>query len=113
MALKRIRRERRLTDEEAARYRQIRELIERDKPEIAAQVRARKAELKQVDRLFEDLRAAREAAGMSLADLHQRSGIDASMLSKLETGARSNFTLETAQRYAAALGKKILFTIGD
>jgi hypothetical protein len=113
MALKRVRRERRLTDEEAAKYRQIRELIERDKPEIAAQVRARKAELKELDRLFEDLRAAREAAGLSLAEVHERTGIDASMLSKLETGARSNFTLETAQRYAAALGKKIRFTISE
>jgi transcriptional regulator with XRE-family HTH domain len=88
-------------------------LIELDKPEIAAEVKSRKAELKQLDRLFVEFRAAREAAGMSLADLHERTGIDASMLSKLETGVRSNFTLETAQRYAAALGKKILFTIGD
>jgi ribosome-binding protein aMBF1 (putative translation factor) len=113
MALKRIRRDRRLTDEEAAKYRQIRELIERDKPDIAAQVRARKAELKELDRLFDELRAAREAAGMSLADLHKQTGIDASMLSKLETGARTNYTLETVQRYATAVGKKILFTLGD
>ena len=113
MALQRIQRDRRLTDEEAAKYRQIRELIERDKPEIAGKVRARKAELKQLGELFVELRAAREAAGMTLADLHERTGIDTSMLSKLETGARSNYTLETAQRYAAAVGKTILFSLGD
>jgi DNA-binding XRE family transcriptional regulator len=60
-----------------------------------------------------DLRTAREAAGLSLADVAERSGIDKAALSRLETGVTENPTLETLVRYAAAVGKQINWTLAD
>src|SRR4051812_25499947 len=53
------------------------------------------------------LREARERAGLSLADVTSRSGIDAPALSRLENGQNPNPTLATLSRYAQALGKRI------
>lgn len=60
-----------------------------------------------------ELRAAREAAGLSLADVAERSGIDRGAISRLETGVTENPTLETIVRYAAAVGKRFMWTISD
>jgi DNA-binding XRE family transcriptional regulator len=60
-----------------------------------------------------ELRAAREAAGLSLADVSERSGIDKAALSRLETGVTENPTLETLVRYAAAVGKQLNWTLSD
>ena len=61
--------------------------------------------------LGEALREARECAGLSLADVTQRSGIDAPALSRLENGQNPNPTLATLSRYAHALGKRILWSL--
>lgn len=55
-----------------------------------------------------ELKQAREAAGMSLADVAARSGIDKAALSRLENGQNPNPTLDTLWRYATALGKRLL-----
>ena len=81
-------RDRRLTPEEAVRYRRIREQIESEKPEINARIRARLAELKELASVFEELRKAREEQSLSLGDIQERTGIDRSALSNLETGQR-------------------------
>lgn len=60
-----------------------------------------------------ELRTAREAAGLSLADVSERSGIDKAALSRLETGVTENPTLETLVRYAAAVGKQLNWTLSD
>ena len=52
--------------------------------------------------LFARLREHREGAGISLATISERSGIDQPALSRLENG-RSNPTLATLSRYAQAL----------
>ncbi len=44
------------------------------------------------------LKAAREAKSLSLADLTELTGMDRSALSKLETGQRANPTVETLVR---------------
>src|SRR5262245_25200277 len=49
--------------------------------------------------------AAREEIGLSLADLTERTGMDRSAFSKLETEQRPNSTVETLVRYAKAAGK--------
>ncbi|MCU0705176.1 MAG: helix-turn-helix domain-containing protein [Fimbriiglobus sp.] len=64
-------------------------------------------------RAMHDLKAAREAAGLSLADVAERSGIDKAALSRLETGVTENPTLETLMRYAAAVGKQLTFGLSD
>jgi DNA-binding XRE family transcriptional regulator len=54
------------------------------------------------------LKRAREAAGLSLADVARRCGIDKAALSRLENGQNPNPTLDTLWRYAAALGKRLV-----
>ena len=59
------------------------------------------------------LKAAREAKGLSLADLTELTGMDRSALSKLETGQRANPTVETLVRYAEAVGKRLVVSLAD
>jgi len=60
------------------------------------------------------LKAAREAAGLTLADVSERSGIAVESLSRLETGAQTNPTWKTLGVYAKALhgAPQLLFAPG-
>ena len=60
-----------------------------------------------------ELKTVREAAGLSLADVAERSGIDKAALSRLENGVQANPTVETLLRYAAAVGKRLRWTLED
>jgi predicted transcriptional regulator len=97
-------RSRKLTAEEAAKYQRMRDEIEAEKPAIAERIRAHKA----VVAIVTQLRAARDAQGLSLADVKERTGIDRAALSRLENGIRENPSLETIVRYADALGCKLV-----
>lgn len=109
ITMKRITRDRRLTPEEAAKYKAIREKVAAELPELVARHHER-AELQLV---LAQLKAEREAKGLSLADLTELTGMDRSALSKLETGQRSNPTVETLMRYAEAVGKRITVSLTD
>ena len=50
------------------------------------------------------LKEARETAGVTLAQLSERSGLAVETLSRLETGALTNPTWKTLGVYAAAMG---------
>jgi hypothetical protein len=63
--------------------------------------------------LLRHLKASREAAGLTLADLSARCGIDQPALSRLENGHTPNPTLETLWRYAAATGKRLVLSAED
>jgi transcriptional regulator with XRE-family HTH domain len=58
----------------------------------------------------EEIKRAREAAGLSLAEVSRRCGIDQPALSHLETGDNKNPTLGTLCRYAAAVGLRLVLT---
>ena len=60
--------------------------------------------------LLRHLKASREAAGLTLADVSARCGIDQPALSRLENGHTPNPTLDTLWRYAAAVGKRLVLT---
>jgi DNA-binding XRE family transcriptional regulator len=111
--MKRIVRDRRLTPEEAARYNALREQVAQDLPALVERHHQRMAALDQVDELLKQLKAAREEQGLSLADLTERTGMDRSALSKLETGQRPNPTVETLVRYAEAVGKRLVVSLAD
>ena len=111
--MKRITRDRRLTAEEAAKYQAIRKQVGDELPELVARHQARQVVLDQLDELLKELKAAREAKGLSLADLADRTGMDRSALSKLETGQRANPTVETLLRYAEAVGKRLVVSLTD
>jgi predicted transcriptional regulator len=110
---KRITRNRRLTPDEAAKYKAVREQIAGELPELVARHHERMASLDQLDELLAQLKAAREAKGLSLADVMELTGMDRSALSKLETGGRPNPTVETLFRYAEAVGKRIMVSLAD
>jgi predicted XRE-type DNA-binding protein len=111
--IKQIVRDRRLTDQEAAKYGEIRALVAEELPELRARARARLRELREVMEVFAELKKVRQSQGLSLGDLERLTGIDRSALSKLERGERVNFTVDTMTRYAAAVGKHVLFQLAD
>ena len=59
------------------------------------------------------LKASRQAAALTLADVAARCGIDQPALSRLENGPTQNPTLDTLWRYAAAVGKRLVLSAED
>ena len=57
------------------------------------------------------LRQAREAKGISLSDLEARTGILKSALSRLENSQAPNPTLGYLQRYAEAIGYRLVICL--
>ncbi len=108
----RITRNRRLTEEESAKYRTVREQIAEELPEIRRRAKAAKQRilLKQV---LKALKEERQRQGMSLRDLSQRTGIDRGSLSKLENDPDPNVTINTLMRYTQAIGKTITVQLED
>jgi DNA-binding XRE family transcriptional regulator len=111
--MKRITRDRRLTPTEAAKYRTVREQVTTELPDLVARHHERTEVRARIQALLGQLRAAREAKGLSLADLTKLTGMDRSALSKLETGQRANPTVETLARYAEAVGKRLVLALTD
>jgi DNA-binding XRE family transcriptional regulator len=113
MTLRRITRNRRLAPEEAAKYREVREQVAQELPELITRHHERLVALDQLAELVQQLKAAREEKGLSLADLTRLTGMDRSALSKLETGQRLNPTIETLVRYADAVGKRLVVSLAN
>ena len=111
--MKRITRDRKRTPEEAAKYDAIRAQIAAELPELISRHQDRLVSLDQLDTLIGQLKTAREAKGLSLADVTELTGMDRSALSKLETGQRANPTVETLVRYAEAVGKRLVVALAD
>jgi DNA-binding XRE family transcriptional regulator len=111
--MKRIVRNRRLTPEEAAKYKAVREQVAKELPDLVARHHQRMAALDELQELAHQLKAAREAKGLSLADMTELTGMDRSALSKLESGQRANPTVETLVRYAKAVGKRLIVSLDD
>jgi ribosome-binding protein aMBF1 (putative translation factor) len=111
--MKHISRGRRLTPEEADKHRAVRDQLAEELRDLIARHDIRMAALDQLQHLFGQLNAAREAKGLSLTDLTALTGMDASALSKLESGQRTNPTVETLVRYAAAVGKRLVVSLAD
>ena len=120
MAGERIHRDMKWTAEDRARHKAIREKFQKERPSLRELVESGDApepipmglyiELRLA---LNDLKKARETAGLSLADVAERSGIDKAALSRLENGVHDNPTVDTLMRYAAALGKKMVWTLQD
>jgi hypothetical protein len=55
---------------------------------------------------IQQLKEAREAAGLTLADISERTGMAIESLSRLETGAQTNPTWKTLGLYASAVGRQ-------
>jgi DNA-binding XRE family transcriptional regulator len=113
MTMRRITRDRRLTAEEAAKYREVRAQIAEELPSLVARHHERTRAIEMLEGLLPQLKSAREAQGLSLADVTEKTGMDRAALSKLETGQRPNPTIDTLVRYAEAVGKRLVVTLED
>lgn len=56
------------------------------------------------------LKRERQQSGLSISDVAKRSGLDRAMVSRLENGKQDNPTVATLMRYAAAMGKRFLWS---
>jgi DNA-binding XRE family transcriptional regulator len=113
MTMRRIVRNRQLTAEESAKYRDVRERVAEELPELLTRHHERVSALDQLGELLKQLKVAREERGLSLSDLTDLTGMDRSAISKLETGQRPNPTVETLVRYAEAVGKHLVVSLVD
>lgn len=113
MTIRRIQRDMQLSPEEAAKHKKVREQVAEELPELIARHQERLASLDQLGQVVGQLKAAREAKGLSLTDVTELTQMDPSAISKLETGQRPNPTVETLVRYAEAVGKRLVVTLAD
>jgi len=60
---------------------------------------------------IKQLKEARQAAGLTLADVSDQTGLAVESLSRLETGALTNPTWKTLGSYAEAMGKRPRLTL--
>ena len=74
---------------------------------LQARGRAHFAEHESITRLVQELRAARVEQDVTLDVLAKRCGIAKASLSRLENGQTPNPTLDTLNRVAAALGRRV------
>jgi DNA-binding phage protein len=99
------------TTEDRRRHAAIREQVEREKPSRRAAALARKEELIALRDAFLALKREREARGLTLTEVAERSGIDKSNLSKLENDPQPNPTLDTLSRIAQAIGVRLAISV--
>ncbi len=96
-----VSRGRKLTAEEADRYRRIREEIAEEFPPAESNV---------VKETVAKLRDLREAHGLSLAEMEERTGMTRANLCRLEKES-TNITLRTLERYAKALDCEVVVDV--
>jgi DNA-binding XRE family transcriptional regulator len=108
--VRRITNTRKLTADEAAEAGRLRELVEKDKDEIVAEgrrflaeKRRHRAAAKSATTLGQKIRAAREARGLTQANLAARAHVAQAYLSYLEQDQREP-SLSIAARIARELG---------
>jgi DNA-binding XRE family transcriptional regulator len=120
MSERRVHRKIEWTPEDRARHKAIREKFQRERPTLEQLIASGEylgpipqGVVLDLLQALAELKKARTAAGLSLTDVAKRSGIDKAALSRLENGIQSNPTVETLSRYAAALGKRLRWTLED
>jgi hypothetical protein len=102
-------RDRRLTPEEAAHYKALRAQIEEELPDLMAVGRALRDRHRgvPVQEAARKLKEERERQGLTLEQVVQSSGLDATLLTKLENDVNHDPTVASLTRYAQALGKSL------
>jgi DNA-binding XRE family transcriptional regulator len=110
------------TAKERARERTIRERLQRERPSLEDLIRTGECEPDAVmtigmyfdlQKALQALKKERERCGLSIADVAERSGFDRAVISRLENGKQDNPTVATLMRYAAAVGKRFLWSYED
>ncbi len=108
---------RKTTSEERARHARIREDVKAHVPEMRAEAQealenAMKTGLSPRPAIL-TLKRQRQRQGLSFAATKARGGIDRASACRLENSLDANPTIKTLERYAKALGKKLLIVLAD
>ncbi|MCA8994263.1 MAG: helix-turn-helix transcriptional regulator [Planctomycetaceae bacterium] len=100
-----------LTPTEKARLKRNQKLVEQDLPELMALGRKFKARQQStVQAIVDELQEAKEQAGVSLAELEGRTGINRTALSRF-FNRNSNPTVLTLNKVATALGRRLVVSL--
>jgi DNA-binding XRE family transcriptional regulator len=122
MKAQRIFRANRKTAEERARERVLRGKLQKQRPSLEDLIRTGACDPDAVMtmRMYFDVQTAlqalkreRERCGLTIGDVAKRSGLDRAVVSRLENGKQDNPTVATLMRYAAAVGKRFLWSYED
>src|SRR5260221_4957328 len=106
-----VSRVRRLTPEEAARFRQIREQAQAEKAEMARRLQPEQpvpgtwADFHELRSLVDSLRAEREKRGLTREEVARRAMLDVRQIAELEEYRDLNPSLSTLTRFATAAGR--------
>ena len=107
------------TAEERAREQQLREKLQKEKPSLEDLLRSGACDPDavmtmgmyfDVQNALQALKRDRQRRGLSIGDVAERSGLDRAVVSRLENGKQDNPTVATLMRYAAAIGKRFLWS---
>jgi DNA-binding phage protein len=104
--------------EKQAQIKRIREKILREeKAELSAWAKQVLAEMDiakaELARAAELLQAERQAQNLTLADIEQRTGMSRAALCRLENLRDANPTVGTLEKFAQALGKRLIVGLQD
>ncbi|HZY90666.1 MAG TPA: helix-turn-helix transcriptional regulator [Gemmataceae bacterium] len=122
MKARRIFRASRKSAAERAREQALREKLQKEKPSLEGLLRAGECDPDavmamgmyfDVQRALRALKREREQGGLSIGDVAERSGLDRAVVSRLENGKQDNPTVATLMRYAAAVGKRFVWSYED
>jgi len=122
MKAQRVFRASRKTPEERLREKKLRERLQKEKPSLEDLVRAGDCDPDtimtmgmyfDVQKALQALKQNRKRSGLSIGDVAERSGLDRAVVSRLENGKQDNPTVATLMRYAAAVGKRFLWSYED
>jgi DNA-binding XRE family transcriptional regulator len=110
------------TPEDRNRELALREKLQREKPSLGDLVRSGECDPDtvmtmgmyfDVQRALLALKGERKRCGLSIGDVAKQSGLDRAVVSRLENGKQDNPTVATLMRYAAAVGKRFLWSYED
>lgn len=122
MKARRVFQANRKTSADRLREKALRDHLQKDRPTLEDLVRTGECDPDTVMTmgayfdLQEALRALkrdRTSSGVSIAEVAKRSGLDRAVVSRLENGKQDNPTVATLMRYAAAIGKRIAWSLED
>src|SRR6266851_3235617 len=122
MKAQRIFRANRKTAEERLREQKLRERLQRERPSLEDLVRASDCDPDAImtmgmyfdlQKALQALKQNRKRSGLTIGDVAERSGLDRAVVSRLENGKQDNPTVATLMRYAAAMGKRFLWSYED
>ncbi|MGC8553273.1 MAG: helix-turn-helix domain-containing protein [Phycisphaerae bacterium] len=102
---------RRLTAAERRRHQMLLAEVAGEESAIKARGRAVIEAHDHLQQTLQKLKAVRTRRGLSLMELSRRSGIDRARLSRLESDAHANPTLNTVNCIASALGVELRIAI--